>query len=39
VLAAPETARQRAERGRQVILANHTFDNRARQLIDCLEKA
>jgi glycosyltransferase involved in cell wall biosynthesis len=36
VLADPEAARQRADRGRKVILANHTFDHRARQLLDCL---
>jgi glycosyltransferase involved in cell wall biosynthesis len=36
VLADPEAARQRAERGRKVVLANHTFDHRARQLLDCL---
>jgi spore maturation protein CgeB len=39
VLAAPEAARQLAERGRKVILASHTFDHRARQLIDCLAEA
>jgi glycosyltransferase involved in cell wall biosynthesis len=36
VLADPEAARQRAERGRKVVLANHTFDHRARQLLDCV---
>jgi spore maturation protein CgeB len=36
VLADPEGARQRAERGRKVVLASHTFDHRARQLLDCL---
>jgi spore maturation protein CgeB len=35
-LADPEAARQRADRGRKVVLANHTFDHRARQLLDCL---
>jgi glycosyltransferase involved in cell wall biosynthesis len=39
VLAAPEAARQQAERGRKVVLANHTFDHRARQLLDCLADA
>jgi len=29
-------ARERAERGRKIVLANHTFDHRARQLIDVL---
>jgi glycosyltransferase involved in cell wall biosynthesis len=38
VLGDPETARQRAERGRKVVLANHTFDHRARQLLDCLAR-
>jgi glycosyltransferase involved in cell wall biosynthesis len=36
VLGDPEAARQRAERGRKVVLANHTFDHRARQLLDCV---
>jgi hypothetical protein len=39
VLADPEAARQRAERGRKIILANHTFDRRARQLSDRLQQA
>jgi glycosyltransferase involved in cell wall biosynthesis len=39
VLADPETARQRADRGRKVVLAEHTFDHRARQLLDCLARA
>jgi len=34
VLADREGARQRAGRGRRVVLANHTFDHRARQLVD-----
>jgi glycosyltransferase involved in cell wall biosynthesis len=34
VLADREGARQRAERGRRVVLANHTFDHRARELVD-----
>jgi glycosyltransferase involved in cell wall biosynthesis len=38
VLADPEAARQRAARGRKVVLANHTFDHRARQLVDHLER-
>jgi hypothetical protein len=36
VLADPEDARRRAERGRRLVLAKHTFDHRARQLLDCL---
>jgi hypothetical protein len=36
VLADPEDARRRAERGRRLLLAKHTFDHRARQLLDCL---
>jgi hypothetical protein len=32
-----ESARQRAERGRKVVLANHTFDHRASQLIEALQ--
>jgi O-antigen biosynthesis protein len=39
VLADREGARQRAERGRRVVLANHTFDHRARQLLDHLSGA
>jgi hypothetical protein len=31
-------ARERAERGRKVVLAHHTFDDRARQLVDCLAR-
>jgi Glycosyl transferases group 1 len=38
VLADPVRARERAERGRNVILAQHTFDHRARQLIDILAR-
>jgi glycosyltransferase involved in cell wall biosynthesis len=38
VLADPEAARERAERGRKLVLANHTFDDRARQLVDYLEQ-
>jgi glycosyltransferase involved in cell wall biosynthesis len=34
VLADREGARQRAGRGRRVVLANHTFDHRARHLVD-----
>jgi len=34
VLADREGARQRADRGRRVVLASHTFDHRARQLVD-----
>ena len=33
VLADPAAARERAERGRKVVLANHTMDHRARQLV------
>jgi Glycosyl transferases group 1 len=36
VLADPDVARQRAERGRKLVLANHTFDDRAAQLVDFL---
>jgi hypothetical protein len=36
VLADPDVARQRAERGRKLVLANHTFDDRAGQLVDFL---
>jgi Glycosyl transferases group 1 len=36
VLADPVGARERAERGREVVLARHTFDHRACQLIDSL---
>jgi glycosyltransferase involved in cell wall biosynthesis len=39
VLTEPEAARQHAERGRKVVLANHTFDHRARQLLDRLADA
>ncbi len=38
VLADPAGARQRVERGRKVVLANHTFDHRVRQLIDSLAR-
>ena len=36
VLADPEAARQRAERGREIVLASHTFDHRAGQLLEAL---
>jgi Glycosyl transferases group 1 len=36
VLADPGGARQRAERGRRIVLARHTVDDRARQLLDSL---
>jgi spore maturation protein CgeB len=36
VLADPAGARQRAERGRRIVLARHTVDHRARQLLDSL---
>jgi Glycosyl transferases group 1 len=38
VLADPAVARQRAERGRKLVLANHTFDDRAGQLLDYLQQ-
>ena len=37
-LADPEAARARAATGRAIVLANHTFDHRARQLIDLLDQ-
>jgi len=36
VLADPAAARARAARGRQLVLAHHTMDHRARQLVDSL---
>jgi Glycosyl transferases group 1 len=36
VLADPAAARERAERGRELVLASHTMDHRARQLLDWL---
>jgi len=36
VLAEPEAARARAERGRQAVLRAHTFDHRARELLTLL---
>jgi glycosyltransferase involved in cell wall biosynthesis len=36
VLADPDGARERAVRGRELVLANHTMDLRARQLVDSL---
>jgi Glycosyl transferases group 1 len=36
VLADPRSAHRRAERGRSLVLANHTFDHRARELLACL---
>jgi glycosyltransferase involved in cell wall biosynthesis len=38
VLADPVGARQRAERGREVVLAHHTFDHRASHVIDSLAR-
>jgi hypothetical protein len=38
VLADPAGARERAERGRKVVLASHTMDHRARQLVDGLTR-
>jgi len=37
VLTDPGVARERAARGREIVLANHTMDHRARQLITSLE--
>ena len=37
VLADPEAARARAERGRQAVLRAHTFDHRARELLALLD--
>lgn len=37
-LAAPEDARARAARGREIVLGSHTFDHRAAQLLDALER-
>jgi len=34
----PIAARRRANRGRDVVLENHTFDHRARQLLDALTR-
>ena len=36
VLADPATARERAAQGRELVLANHTIDHRARQLLSAL---
>jgi spore maturation protein CgeB len=36
VLADPTAARQRAARGRELVLAHHSMDHRARQLIDAV---
>jgi glycosyltransferase involved in cell wall biosynthesis len=36
VLADPATARARAARGRELVLAHHTMDRRARQLVEAL---
>ena len=36
VLADPDAARQRAERGREIVLTSHTFDHRAGQLLEAL---
>jgi hypothetical protein len=36
MLAEPEVARDRAQRGRNIVLASHTFDQRARALVDLL---
>jgi glycosyltransferase involved in cell wall biosynthesis len=37
VLADPPAARARAARGRQLVLANHTMDHRARQLVEAID--
>ncbi len=34
----PIAARRRAAEGREIVLAHHTFDNRARQLLDALAR-
>jgi spore maturation protein CgeB len=36
VLADPDAARERAARGRAAVLAAHTFDHRAAELVDAL---
>jgi spore maturation protein CgeB len=38
VLADPTHARQRVERGRKAVLASHTLDHRARQLLDLMQR-
>jgi hypothetical protein len=38
VLTDPAGARKRAERGRRIVLAGHTVDHRARQLLDALAR-
>jgi hypothetical protein len=38
VLAEPAAARERAARGRAIVLASHTFDHRAAQLVDVLAR-
>jgi hypothetical protein len=38
VLADPDGARHRADSGRKAILANHTFDHRAHELLDSIER-
>jgi spore maturation protein CgeB len=38
VLADPIGARDRAERGRAAVIANHTFDQRAAELISALQR-
>jgi hypothetical protein len=38
VLADPDAARHRAENGRKAILANHTFDRRAHELLASIER-
>jgi glycosyltransferase involved in cell wall biosynthesis len=37
-LADPDTARKRAMRGRDAVIAAHTFDHRARQLLDMVQQ-
>jgi len=38
VLTDPACARQRAERGQRIVLASHTVDHRARELLDSIEQ-
>ncbi|MSO87312.1 MAG: hypothetical protein EXQ71_07310 [Acidimicrobiia bacterium] len=37
-LADPDAARLRAEGGRQIVLAHHTFDHRAQQIVEMVER-
>jgi spore maturation protein CgeB len=38
VLADPAAARARSDRGRRIVVAKHTFDHRADQLLDSLSR-